>query len=56
LAKEFHSWPIGAIKKPGFMRKGLVHKVTSFAGGPLDCKCFDDEVSEVLVICESMVG
>jgi len=38
------NWPIGAIKKPGFLRKGLVHKVIAFEGGPLDCKGFDDEI------------
>ena len=30
------NWPIGAIETPGFGRKGLVHKVVSFVGTPLD--------------------
>ena len=38
------NWPIGAIKTPGFGRKGLVHKVTSFADSPLACHGYDDEV------------
>ncbi|KAF2431743.1 hypothetical protein EJ08DRAFT_586836 [Tothia fuscella] len=35
------NWPIGAIKKPGFARKGLVHKVL---GGGDGAKYFDDEI------------
>lgn len=38
------NWPIGAIKTPGFNRKGLVHKVFSFVDTPLACHGFDDEV------------
>ena len=38
------NWPIGAIKTPGFGRKGLVHKVVSFVGSPLDCHGYDDEI------------
>ena len=38
------NWPIGAINTPGFMRKGLVHNVISFKGGPMDLHGFDDEV------------
>lgn len=38
------NWPIGAIETPGFGRKGLVHKVISFVGSPLDCHGYDDEV------------
>jgi len=47
-AKDGHhvslNWPIGAIKTPGFGRKGLVHKVVSFKGSPLDAHGYDDEV------------
>ena len=38
------NWPIGAIKTPGFGRKGLVHKVTSFVDTPLAAHGYDDEV------------
>ncbi|EME85058.1 uncharacterized protein MYCFIDRAFT_211035 [Pseudocercospora fijiensis CIRAD86] len=38
------NWPIGAIKTPGFGRKGLVHKVVSFVDTPLACHGYDDEV------------
>ncbi len=38
------SWPIGAIKTPGFFRKGLVHKVMSFIDTPLQAHGFDDEI------------
>ena len=38
------NWPIGAIKTPGFGRKGLVHKVVSFVGSALDCHGYDDEI------------
>ena len=38
------NWPIGAIETPGFGRKGLVHKVISFVGTPLDAHGYDDEV------------
>ena len=38
------NWPIGAIETPGFGRKGLVHKVVSFVGSPLDAHGYDDEV------------
>jgi hypothetical protein len=34
------NWPIGAIDKPGFSRKGLTHKVISFEV----TQGFDDEV------------
>jgi hypothetical protein len=38
------NWPIGAIKTPGFGRKGLEHKVLSFKDSPLNIHGFDDEV------------
>lgn len=38
------NWPIGAIKTPGFFRKGLVHKVMSFVDTPLTCHGYDDEI------------
>lgn len=38
------NWPIGAIATPGFGRKGLVHKVMSFADTPLAAHGYDDEV------------
>ncbi|KAK5113836.1 hypothetical protein LTR62_003220 [Meristemomyces frigidus] len=38
------NWPIGAIKTPGFGRKGLVHKVTSFVDTALGAHGYDDEV------------
>ncbi|KAF2400781.1 hypothetical protein EJ06DRAFT_509667 [Trichodelitschia bisporula] len=39
------NWPIGAIEKPGFLRKGLDHKVINFMDTPLPIHGFDDEVS-----------
>ncbi|CAG2001443.1 hypothetical protein QX201_010765 [Fusarium graminearum] len=39
------NWPIGALKKPGFLRKGLEHKVTSFKASPFNFHGFDDEVA-----------
>ncbi len=48
------SWPIGAIKTPGFGRKGLVHKVINFHDTPLQLHGFDDEVRE-LNPCKSVV-
>ncbi|KAJ3518381.1 hypothetical protein NM208_g14534 [Fusarium decemcellulare] len=41
---RFHSWPMGAVKRPAMLRKGLVHKVTSFLDTPLGVHGFDDEV------------
>ncbi|EXJ96260.1 hypothetical protein A1O1_01386 [Capronia coronata CBS 617.96] len=38
------NWPIGAINKPGFARKGLEHKVISFQEGPFGLWGFDDEL------------
>ena len=38
------NWPLGAISKPGFNRKGLEHKVLSFKESPFDIHGFDDEV------------
>ena len=38
------SWPMGALKTPGFHSKGLVHKVISFEDGPYPLRGFDDEV------------
>lgn len=38
------NWEIGAIEKPGFSRKGLVHKVINFKDTPYDLYGFDDEV------------
>jgi len=38
------NWGIGAINTPGFGRKGLVHKVVSFVGTPVDAHGYDDEV------------
>lgn len=38
------NWPIGAIKTPGFSRKGLVHKVIDFTETPVHCHGYDDEV------------
>jgi len=38
------NWPIGAIKTPGFGRKGLVHNVIDFTSSPLGIHGFDDEV------------
>ncbi|RVX72214.1 hypothetical protein B0A52_04418 [Exophiala mesophila] len=38
------NWPIGAIQKPGFLRKGLEHKVLSFKDSPYDIHGYDDEV------------
>lgn len=40
-----HSWSLGAIATPGFLRKGLVHKVIALAKTPLACQGFDEEVS-----------
>lgn len=37
-------WPLGAINKSGYERKGLVHKVYSFKEGAFDTWGFDDEV------------
>ena len=48
------SWPIGAIKTPGFGRKGLVHKVINFHDTPLQLHGFDDEVRSP-VLCKYMV-
>ena len=39
------NWPMGAIKTPGFGRKGLDHKVLDFMDTPLKIHGFDDEVS-----------
>ena len=39
------NWPMGAIKTPGFGRKGLDHKVLDFMDTPLKVHGFDDEVS-----------
>lgn len=40
------NWPINAIHTPGFLRKGLDHKVISFhEDSPLKAHGFDDEVS-----------
>ncbi|KIW51283.1 hypothetical protein PV05_10021 [Exophiala xenobiotica] len=38
------NWPIGALAKPGFARKGLVHKPFAFEDPSLKIHCFDDEV------------
>ncbi|KAF2162979.1 hypothetical protein M409DRAFT_68908 [Zasmidium cellare ATCC 36951] len=38
------NWPIGAIKTPGFGRKGLVHKVIDFKESPLQAHGYDDEI------------
>jgi hypothetical protein len=38
------NWPLGAIKTPGFDRKGLVHKVKSFVDTPVDAHGYDDEI------------
>jgi kynurenine formamidase len=38
------NWPIGAIRTPGFLRKGLVHKTIDFKDTPLNISGFDDEV------------
>lgn len=39
------NWPIGALAKPGFARKGLVHKPIDFKDPSLpNLHCFDDEV------------
>jgi hypothetical protein len=38
------NWPIGALAKPGFARKGLVHKPFAFDDPSLKIHCFDDEV------------
>jgi len=39
------NWPIGAIKTPGFGRKGLDHTVISFMDSPFQLHGFDDEVA-----------
>ena len=39
------NWPIGAIKTPGFGRKGLDHNVLDFMDTPFKIHGFDDEVS-----------
>ena len=39
------NWPIGAIRTPGFQRKGLDHNVLSFRDTPFELHGFDDEVS-----------
>ena len=44
LTGSAHSWPMGAIKSPGFGRKGLVHKVIAVADTPFNCHAYDDEV------------
>ncbi|KAF2235318.1 hypothetical protein EV356DRAFT_575972 [Viridothelium virens] len=46
------NWPIGAIKTPGFGRKGLVHKVFAFkdAPPPLNAHGFDDEASRDVLV------
>lgn len=44
LTEMLDSWPIGAIKTPGFGRKGLVHNVIDFNDSPLAIHGFDDEV------------
>ncbi|KAF2770563.1 hypothetical protein EJ03DRAFT_310527 [Teratosphaeria nubilosa] len=38
------NWPLGAIKTPGFGRKGLVHKVMSFVDTPVAAHGYDDEI------------
>ncbi|EMC98064.1 hypothetical protein BAUCODRAFT_412047 [Baudoinia panamericana UAMH 10762] len=38
------NWPIGAIKTPGFGRKGLVHNVINFMDTPLPLHGYDDEL------------
>lgn len=50
-ARDGHSvslnWPIGAISKPGFARKGLIHKTYAFIESEIpghQMHCFDDEV------------
>lgn len=48
-ARDGHSvslnWPINAISKPGFARKGLEHGFVSFREGPYQLHGFDDEVA-----------
>lgn len=39
------SWPLGAIKSPGFARKPTEHRVLAFMESPFPCHAFDDEVS-----------
>ncbi|KAJ5151099.1 uncharacterized protein N7482_010351 [Penicillium canariense] len=39
------NWPINAIHSPGFGRKGLEHKVTSFQDTPYAMYGFDDEIA-----------
>ncbi|KFZ11035.1 hypothetical protein V502_07785 [Pseudogymnoascus sp. VKM F-4520 (FW-2644)] len=38
------NWSLGAISTPGFLRKGLVHKVIALAKTPLACHGFDEEI------------
>ncbi|KAH8695616.1 hypothetical protein BGW36DRAFT_398798 [Talaromyces proteolyticus] len=38
------NWPLRVAPKPGFGRKGLVHKVISFVNSPLQIHGYDDEV------------
>ncbi|KAF5244322.1 hypothetical protein FANTH_7766 [Fusarium anthophilum] len=39
------NWPIGAIEKPSFLRKGLEHKIIDFRDSTMPLYGFDDEVS-----------
>jgi len=39
------NWPLGSIAKPGFVRKGLEHKVISFVDSPYPSHAFDDELA-----------
>ena len=39
------NWPINAINKPGFSRKGLEHQLISFQDSPFKVQGFDDVVS-----------
>lgn len=39
------NWPINAINKPGFARKGLEHHLISFQESPFKLQGFDDVVS-----------
>jgi hypothetical protein len=48
LTQPCPSWPIGAIKTPGFGRKGLVHNVIDFMDSPFKLHGFDDEASRSL--------
>ncbi|KIW06942.1 uncharacterized protein PV09_02603 [Verruconis gallopava] len=38
------NWSLGAIATPGFLRKGLKHKVIALANTPLNCHGFDEEI------------